>query len=111
MPDDAAESSPDDLEPIEIDVSQDIPGSLRKLLSQPDRVSWSALWRALPAKERQAAAWFDLSDEKQPERYGLVAHVAKQRHFRKKTVAAWEDGKLAEAARTLIDIPHAMANN
>lgn len=83
--------------------------SLRKLAATPSSVSVRRLWRALTPEERtDALAAAFAGNSGQNLRATIVREVARERHFRPKTTAAWDDRRLA-AAGARVDVRDAGA--
>ncbi|MGI9037457.1 MAG: hypothetical protein ACR2GQ_01210 [Gemmatimonadota bacterium] len=88
-----------------------VPRSLARLAGQPAKLSWPALWRAMPEKDRHSAAAFGLERGAESLRDYLAGQVAERRSFRKRTVDAWDDAKLAAAAARVRSLkPDAIAD-
>ena len=68
-------------------------GSLKRLVTDPRRLSTVSLWQALSADEREQAARSYL-DTDETGRGHLDKVVAEARNFRPATVLKWPDGKI-----------------
>jgi tetratricopeptide (TPR) repeat protein len=76
---------------------------LKRLAANVDRLSVHRIWRALLPTERETALSAMLDDAAEQggdddARDALIALVAKERHFREKTVQTWTNAKLTAAA-------------